>query len=356
MKTLKKLVPLKMKISIRDFVNYYTGYSKNKGKYNLKGKKIFVVGTPEHDNLGDHAIVLAEIKLLEKYFSEYEILEVLTVDFFQNLRCLKKFANKEDIFVLQGGGNFGIEYFREEKIRREIITKFPNNKMILFPQTIFFSDTEQGKSEFKKSQEIYKKHKHLTLVAREQISYDIMKEGFGNNKVLLTPDIVMFLEMSYPYKKRNGALLCIRNDKESALTEIDKQIIQKCSKIYEQVIYTDTCVHHNVSVEDREEELNKLWNQFRESKIVITDRLHGMIFAAITSTPCIALGNYNYKVEGSYNWIKHLEYIKYTNSVEKIPGLIEELKKIDPSEYNNSFSLDYYEKIVESMKASRDSM
>ncbi len=42
---------------------------------------------------------------------------------------------------------------------------------------------------------------------------------------------------------------------------------------------------------DRMEELNSKFAEFLSSGLVITDRLHGMIFAAITGTPCIALDN-----------------------------------------------------------------
>ncbi|MNE93367.1 putative pyruvyl transferase EpsI [compost metagenome] len=87
---------------------------------------------------------------------------------------------------------------------------------------------------------------------------------------------------------------------------------------------------------------------------MITDRLHGMIFAAITSTPCIALGNYNYKVVGSYEWIKHLGYIKFTNDINQIPELIEELSRIPAPRYNNDFSAEHYNQIVEALSANAD--
>ena len=40
-----------------------------------------------------------------------------------------------------------------------------------------------------------------------------------------------------------------------------------------------------------EEKIEEMLKKYRKCQLVITDRLHGMIFAAITSTPCIALGN-----------------------------------------------------------------
>ena len=56
---------------------------------------------------------------------------------------------------------------------------------------------------------------------------------------------------------------------------------------------------------ERQKELNKLLNLFCNSKLVITDRLHGMILCAITNTPCLALDNRNGKVSGVYEkWLK----------------------------------------------------
>ena len=57
----------------------------------------------------------------------------------------------------------------------------------------------------------------------------------------------------------------------------------------------------------------KKLDEFRKSKLVVTDRLHGMLFAAITGTPCIALGNSSGKVKGVYDWLTHLDYIQYVD-------------------------------------------
>ena len=44
---------------------------------------------------------------------------------------------------------------------------------------------------------------------------------------------------------------------------------------------------------------------------LITDRIHGMLFAAVTGTPCIALDNVSKKVSGAYEWIQYLDYIQF---------------------------------------------
>ena len=44
---------------------------------------------------------------------------------------------------------------------------------------------------------------------------------------------------------------------------------------------------------------------------MITDRLHGMIFAAITGTPCVVLQNNNHKIKATYeSWLRPLKHIR----------------------------------------------
>ena len=45
--------------------------------------------------------------------------------------------------------------------------------------------------------------------------------------------------------------------------------------------------------------VNKL-KEFAGAQLVITDRLHGMVFCYLTNTPCIVFSNYNHKVLGTY--------------------------------------------------------
>lgn len=53
-----------------------------------------------------------------------------------------------------------------------------------------------------------------------------------------------------------------------------------------------------------EEDWHKIWNLFKSAKLVITDRLHGMIFCYLTNTPCLVFQNNNHKVRETYEWIK----------------------------------------------------
>ncbi len=312
-------------------------------------KKIIIMGIPHHGNIGDNAIAIAEEEMIKKYFPDYKLYSMQEKYLDICVNKAKKFINDEDIILLHGGGNIGDTYERPEKGRREVIKLFPNNKIIIFPQTAYFSDTDEGKKQLEISKEIYNAHKNLIIMAREEKSYEFMKEHFYNAKIYLTPDIVMTLNKS-SNKNREGALLLFRTDKEKTLED---QNIEKIKEIVKNAFgkYTISDMNLgsgivNIGGKKREEVLNNKFEQFQSSEIVITDRLHGMIFAAITETPCVVFGNFNHKISESYKWLKNLEYIQFCDNIETIEQAIKEVTEVKNRKYDNKFAEETIVKIL----------
>lgn len=185
-------------------------------------KKILLLGVPYHGNIGDSAIYCAERKFIEDNFKDYEFHYVSEQGLDKCIDRIQKYYNNEDIIFMHGGGNIGNLYLWHEEIRRRAIAKFKNNKIIIFPQTIYFENNEEGVKEEKNTIEVYNSHKDLTLIAREKKSYEIMKEKFPKNNVILTPDIVTYLDKTEPLQNREGILLAMRNDKEVKLEQYEK--------------------------------------------------------------------------------------------------------------------------------------
>ena len=80
---------------------------------------------------------------------------------------------------------------------------------------------------------------------------------------------------------------------------------------------SDTVVDYSPMDVTRDKELKKKFKQISRAKVVVTDRLHGMIFCAFTNTPCIVLSNYNHKIKNSYEtWLNHLDYIKFYDTID----------------------------------------
>lgn len=331
---IKKIQNKRLNDDKKNFIKYL---NKIRGRH-----KIWILDACDHYNLGDQAILMAELKFLKDNFEDFEIISVGLANYDRYITSIKSFIDEKDYIFLHGGGNLGNYYKNAERIRRDIISRFPNNKIILFPQTIYFSDDDEGKKELIKSIDIYSNHKDLVLISREKVSYKFMREKFTNNKIILTPDIVLYLSKCKGNNHRDGALLCCRDDKEGVLSQKDKQLLyDELMNTFNKVEITDTVGGNNFNAVE-----NK-FNEFKKAKLVITDRIHGMIFAAITGTPCIALSNYNYKVKGTYEWIKHLGYIKFADDIKEVPKLIDELKDIGQVKYDNSFAIKEYRQIVD---------
>ena len=46
--------------------------------------------------------------------------------------------------------------------------------------------------------------------------------------------------------------------------------------------------------------------EFSAGRLLITDRLHGMIIAALAGIPCLAFDNATHKVRGVFEWLRGL--------------------------------------------------
>lgn len=318
----------------------------------LKEKKenpnaVFLLMTPEHSNLGDHAIAKAITKFL--FANKIDYIEVTgkTLSYLETRNWLWVLKGR-NVF-LQGGGYLGTLWYTAERRLREIIHTNKNNSIVIFPNTIYYENTDWGNAEKAKSVELYGNHPNLHIYAREAISYHEMLSLYKNVK--LVPDMVLSLNECQKTVERSGCLLCLRSDCERTRTdEQEAQVVQQAKLLFdENVQRTDMCANYSISLVRRNEELDKKFDQFRHAELIITDRLHGMIFAAITGTPCIVIDSKSPKVRGCYEWIKHLDYIKFADSTEKITQLYREIPP-GPHKYDNTQLLPYYEKLAQDLQ------
>lgn len=280
-------------------------------------KKCLVCLAADYGNLGDVAITYAQEQFLGKMFAGYEIIDFPISQTLRNLKALKKICSTDDVITIVGGGNMGDLYGDIELLRLMIVKAFPHNRIISFPQTIEYIDTQKNRFLYNLSKRVYNSHKNLLMCARESVSYAKMQELYPQCNVCMLPDIVMTLDKRSDIVKRedNVITLCVRNDKEKKKTALDEDLLksQLIDMGYKLNISDTHIGKSRMSVEEREAELRKIWDIFSKSKLVITDRLHGMIFAYITGTPALVLPNSNFKVEKCYEWINDCGYIDFVS-------------------------------------------
>ena len=313
-------------------------------------KKVFLIGTPEHSNIGDAAIAVGEKIFLEKYYPEHLIIEVSTYDFERRYKQISLFVGMSDIIFLHGGGNIGNRYVREEDVRREVIADFPNNKIVIMPQTIYFDNTLEGEKELERTRQVYNSHGDLTILLRGKESLAMAQNYFPNAKCYNTLD--MALNINFNFKmERKGILLCIRdlNDESGFDEDTYNKIIDIVFSIDPNAMKTKNInhddIHANIYAAMRREVVDEELKKFASHKIVVTDRLHGLIFAIITKTPCVLMSSYNQKIKEFYECFHDSNAIFF---IDKNVNMLKETIELAFGVENPGYSLEndkYFEQV-----------
>lgn len=181
---------------------------------------------PYYSNIGDTLIWEGTKEYLETL--PYKCLYYASKDSF-----VYRKLPKNVVILLQGGGNFGDLYRLHSEFRKKIIELYPDNKVIILPQTAFYEDRHKLIIDA----EFYSQHKNVTICAREQYTYDLLKKHF-KNEILLMPDMAFFINLKkYKLGKETGKVLYLKRiDKEFSKND-EKIEIPKNAEIHDWPTY-----------------------------------------------------------------------------------------------------------------------
>lgn len=277
-----------------------------------QNKYIIIFGSPIHGNLGDQAISCAEREFIEKYYPGYGVVEISSLSYRYSPSDYQKVIHTDDVLLITGGGFLGDLWENEDEFVKSVIRTFPDNSIIVMPQSVFFKENKK----LIETKNFLSEYPNLFLFAREANSFQIFCNLYEKDRVFLVPDMVLSLDRKACHQSlRNGVVLCFRRDKEKTMLSSLEELI--CNRLISKSMkyrYIDTVDPKIISFKARDKHLKNKLNAFSKAQLVITDRLHGMIFAVITHTPCIAIDNLSRKVSGVYEWIKAFQYIKVISS------------------------------------------
>lgn len=296
-----------------------------------KIKRIMLMNTHGGVNCGDHLISIAEHFFLNKYFGGYGVVEISSDMWIQEQEYIKSHIRLEDILLISGGGYIGTLWMShgEENVR-QIINCFPQNRIVILPQTLYFDDSRTGRTQALITKYSYEKGENLTVCLRERNSYQKACDLFNNSiKKLLMPDMSLILDRTIKGVTRTGALICFRDDIESSVKPDTEEIVIEVLKKHDLSIKKFNMKAGCVSFfNQRNSIIEEKIRIIQRSRIVVTDRLHCMVMCVITGTPCVAFDNLTRKVSGVYRWIEDNEYIRIVNDIESMKVSIEELLNI----------------------------
>ncbi len=281
---------------------------------------IIYLQTPLHGNVGDLAIAEATLKWLQNNFADTKVYEMVYGELTLLHKILLKIViRKKDLIILHGGGNLGTWYPAEENYREYVVKNYKKNSIVVFPQSVFFSEENQEVNY--KIGKVYADHPDLLVCVRDKISYNIAKK-YLNCNIELYPDIVLSYESKNISSSvtSNEVLFCLRNDREKKVQpEFIDNIVNVISNEFSlKINHYDTHIGHRVTLKTRKATVDDMLSKYANSTLVVTDRFHGGIFAYITGTPCIVLEPKDHKVKGGFEWLVRAGNISMPTSIEEV--------------------------------------
>lgn len=275
---------------------------------------------PVYDNVGDLLIhqgaesFLADnaYKLLGQFsmhdFARRPIKTVPDLEWKQTVSDLDALVKTNSpTLIMQGGGNFGDVWPEFQKFREMVVRRYPDSPIVIFPQSIHFSDAAAKR----RAVEVFGVHKKLHVFVRDAESWDFISNECGLPGAVM-PDMAHHLWERLPRDLGGvdkGLLLQRRRDKESCtdgdqtlqffdwddLRQLGERFLIRSLRKWQGI---DNPLRHYVSNYSiwriyRDNLVNRAIAHFRPYSIIDTDRLHGMILGSLMAKQVI-YGDGNY--------------------------------------------------------------
>lgn len=307
-------------------------------------KQIYLLGTPEYLNYGDHLIAAAEKNFLNEKFPSYNVIEITKELLILHFEEVVQYIKDTDIIAITGGGFLGDLYQDMETLIESILERFHNNSIVFFPATIYLSQEVQ---ESNCEHELFRKLnklKNAIFFAREMNTYSLLQDKCSNTNVGIhfSPDIALYYKYDAKMLSKNRVGICIRKDKESIVQFDDNYLKVLSDKKIE--FFSTVKSYSFLSPKGQMNIIDDFLDMVASYDIVITDRLHCMIMCYITNTPCIVFDNLTRKISGVFAWIEQSTFIRIVNSYDEFVRTAEKFLSSkcsleDDSKLDNKFSM-----------------
>lgn len=293
-----------------------------------------LLDVPDYDNIGDNLIWQGELDFLEKvpYQKKYECSYL----FFED-----KHVRDVNLLLFQGGGNFGDIYDAVQNFRLNLIRRYTNKKIIIFPQTIYYQDEKRISEDAK----IINKHPDLTICVRDERSCELAKRNFLNAKIILLPDMAFCIDsIVFPLEKGKKKLLMYRKDGEKN-DDIDTNLFQgfdildwptfnvprekrnkklqylrrlnKIATLLQKIPILRAFVDARYGIKgtgQRKYYIEQGLELFKDYHEIHTTRLHGLILGILMGIEMKILDNNYGKLTGFYNkWLSEFDNVELVN-------------------------------------------
>ncbi|HEY9651689.1 MAG TPA: polysaccharide pyruvyl transferase family protein [Coleofasciculaceae cyanobacterium] len=333
-------------------------------------KECALLSYPNHYNIGDHLIWLGTIFYLVDTLG-VQIKYASSIESFSGEEMEKRIGTAP--ILLLGGGNLGDLWSYYQSFYEKIISKYRQQPIIILPQSIRFNNPER----LEKAKKIFNQHPNLILFVRENQSYEFSQKHFYNCAVVKAPDMALHLvnkigKLPFEPKPQDTTLYLCRKDGElnpsSSPTAIDlpNLVIEDwtsyrykgapkansiqgmtcllregweqgtvlpmewLSRQVWQHFHPDVLKFNNLYNPSSHQ---KSWNfihngvyQFKQHRLIITNRLHGHILGIILKIPHVFLANSYHKNQSFYKtWTYQIPFCQFIQDASQVKHAAQEL-------------------------------
>ena len=329
------------------------------------GARAFVFLAADYGNIGDLAITAAQRNFVARMASEYHVIPVPISATRELIRSIRKQVAPGDLVTIIGGGNMGSLYPDIEELRQLVIRTFPNNRIVCFPQSLDWTQSPQSDRALAGIVRTYSKHPDIHVFARESVSRDKLRALFAdhaNVQIGYVPDVVLSAsaaELGFDGRSEpSGILLCMRDDRERSLAPEQLARLRNALEATGLGI-TVTDTHAGGARLDEAHCAHLLaakLAQFAGARLVVTDRLHGMILSLVAGTPCLVLPNSNHKIRQTWqDWLRSVPQLRFVEPAQfpELAGVVDALlaaPRRDPGV--PPLDLSHYDSLIKAVSAS----
>ena len=281
-------------------------------------KMVFLFGSPFHSNMGDQAQSYCLLKWFSENYPDYQVMLFRYTETLDSVLCVLRYTIRKNDKIVCHSGYHLTDLYHEQDVYCKLAKMFKDRQIWIFPQTVYYKQ----ESNLRQTAEIMNAHGRVTLMARDEISYNTAQKYFTNCRLLLYPDIVTSLIGTMKFNhERDGILFCIRNDIEAFYNKEQITKLKDSFKFFK-VDETDTTlkIPFREIVKDRETVLCRQLDYYSRFKLVITDRYHGTIFSLIAGTPVIVLKTSDHKLSSGVKWFpeEFKDYVYFAENIEDV--------------------------------------
>ena len=310
-----------------------------------------MISSPSYGNVGDHLIAISEKEVLHRV-RRWKQIELNSIDYPKYGGVLRRLVKKDDVIVLNGGGNIGDTWPETMEMYINRVRAFRDNKIVMFPESWFFRKARSERCEdlFGSFVDSFN-NSNLLCFWRDSHSYAEAVSFLHDNTNYCVLDSVFSLSLFRKYRKkafqRNRVAVCLRDDIERVDYGAQTTFLNSIKQKDVEYLYINNDRKRIIRKNERRKYVHAILKSYSSCSLVITDRLHSMIIAIMLGKPVIVFDNSTSKISHLYSDIR--EYVSGVYFPKKGDD-IEQLIKFVLSKQQSLDRLPLERKINENLK------